>query len=78
MARKTASALQDLGIRAMYDVNGRSLKAQFKYAGKLNAEYVMTIGEEEAKAGRAMLKRMADGSETPADIDPGRLAAALR
>ena len=65
------------GICAVYDVNLRSLKAQLKYADKLNARYSLVLGDDEVDQNKAKLKNMADGSETLIDIDPGRLAAAL-
>lgn len=76
-ARKLVYQLQDKGICAVYDINLRSLKAQLKYADKLNARYSIVLGDDEVDQNKAKLKNMADGSETLIDIDPGRLAAAL-
>jgi histidyl-tRNA synthetase len=76
-ARKLVYQLQDKGICAVYDINLRSLKAQLKYADKLNARYSLVLGDDEVDQNKAKLKNMADGSETLIDIDPGRLAAAL-
>ncbi len=53
--------LRKAGISAETDHMERSLKAQFKYADKLNAEYVAVIGEDEAAKGVAKVKRMCDG-----------------
>lgn len=52
------------GIVAECDVMERSLKAQMKYADKLGAKYVVLLGDNEIDAGRAVVKRMADGSQT--------------
>ena len=76
-ARKLVYQLQDKGICAVYDINLRSLKAQLKYADKLNARYSLVLGDDEVDQNKAKLKNMADGSETLIDIDPERLAAAL-
>ena len=76
-ARALVFALQGMGIAAQYDLGGRSLKAQMKYADKLRAKHVMVLGDDEVAAGQAALRCMADGSETMLDIDPARLAAAL-
>ena len=47
-----------------------SIKAQFKYADKLGAEYVAVIGGNELAEGKANIKRMADGnSESVAFVD---------
>ena len=42
----------------------RSLKAQFKYADKLGAEYVAVIGETELVSGEVTLKNMKDGTQS--------------
>ena len=45
------------------DLMGRSLKAQMKYAGKMNFNYVAVIGEEELSTGSVKLRNMKDGTE---------------
>jgi histidyl-tRNA synthetase len=55
--------LREDGISSDMDHVGRSLKAQFKYADKLGARYVGTIGDEELAAGEVKLKEMATGKE---------------
>ena len=54
-------ALRKAGISAETDHMERSLKAQFKYADKLNAEYTAVIGGDEVVKGVAKVKRMSDG-----------------
>ena len=76
-ARKLAYELQDRNVHAVYDINLRSLKAQLKYADKLNARFSLVLGDDEVDQNKAKLKNMTDGSETVVDIDPERLAAAL-
>ena len=51
------------------DIVGRSLKAQMKYANKINAEYTLIIGDSEIDAGVAQLKNMADGTQTEVSLD---------
>jgi histidyl-tRNA synthetase len=46
------------GIKAEIDYEGRSLKAQMRRANKFNSRYVLIIGEEELKRGRAILRDM--------------------
>ncbi len=77
LARETVMQLVSLGVRAVYDINERSLKAQLKYADKLGARSLIVIGDDEADAKKAKLKDMNTGQETPVDIDAGQLAAAL-
>ena len=66
---KLAGDLRKQGVKTEYDHVGRSLKAQFKYADKLNARFVAVIGEDEVANGIIKLKNMADGTETPIAID---------
>lgn len=56
-----AKELRDAGFWAEYDLAGRSLKAQMKYADKINAKFSMVIGDNELEAGVAKLKNMANG-----------------
>ena len=46
------------GIRAELDYEGKSLKSQMRRADKLKAQYVLIMGEEELKRGRAVLRNM--------------------
>lgn len=58
------------GIFAECDHLGRSVKAQFKYADKLGAEYVAVIGGNELETGATNIKEMATGkSESVAFAD---------
>ena len=72
-----AAGLRRRGVHAEYDIVGRGLKAQMKYANKIGAVYSMVLGEDEAAAGSARLKRMADGEEQTVALDPDTLAGLL-
>ena len=61
-AEELCAALRREGFAAITDLNGRGLKAQMKYAGKLNARYVIVLGDNELAEGKAKLKNM-DTSE---------------
>ena len=61
-AFQIVSALRDKGVKAEVDHAGRGIKAQFKYADKIHAENVVTLGENELASGIAQIKHMADGS----------------
>ena len=68
-AFSVVSALRDKGVKAELDHAGRGIKAQFKYADKIGAEYVATIGENEMESGKCRVKKMSDGSQTEVEID---------
>jgi len=51
------------GIRAELDYEEKSLKSQMRRADKLKARYVLILGEEELKKGRAVLRNMEDKSQ---------------
>lgn len=55
--------LRRAGIAADMDYQGRSLKAQMKYAGKLGVRYTVIIGEEELRRGIVVLRDMESGSQ---------------
>ena len=61
-------ALRDKGVKAELEHAGRGIKAQFKYADKIGAEYVATIGENELASGVCRVKKMSDGSQTEVKI----------
>ncbi len=54
-------ALQRKGIQAETDLEGKSLKAQMRRAGKLQARFTVIIGEDELARGVAMVRDM-DGA----------------
>lgn len=51
------------GISCERDLLSRSLKAQMKYANKINSRYVVVLGEDELKEDRVKLKNMESGEE---------------
>ncbi len=64
-----ANKLRFNGLKVERDNMDRSLKAQMKYANKLNAKFAIVIGEEEMKENKVKLKDMRDGSEVEISID---------
>lgn len=56
--------LRDNGVSAEMNLTDRSLKAQFKYADKLDAENVLVIGEDELKSGKFTIKNLKDSKQT--------------
>lgn len=67
--RDVVMMLRKNGIAADTDNTGRSLKAQFRYADKLAAKYVVVIGDTEASTGVVMVKKLADGTSEQTTID---------
>ncbi len=51
------------GVRAELDYEGKSLKSQMRRADKLKARFVLILGEEELKRGRAVLRNMGTKSQ---------------
>ena len=68
-ALSIVSTLRSNGIYAECDISARSLKAQMKYADKLNAKYTLIIGDSEIESGRAILKDMQKSEQTEINID---------
>ena len=61
--------LREHGVFAEFDHMDRSMKAQFKYANKLGAEYTAVLGEDELNMGIVKVKSMQDGIESSIAID---------
>ncbi len=68
-ASQIASDIRGNGMHAQFDIVGRSVKAQMKYANKIGAAYTVVLGDSEIESGKAKLKNMADGEETEIEID---------
>lgn len=63
-AVEIANDMREEGFTCLYDVNGRGLRAQMKYANKLGAKYTIVLGDDEVQSGIAKLKNMESGEET--------------
>lgn len=61
--------LRKAGVITETDHMGRGIKAQFKYADKIGAEYVGVIGSDELSHGEIKLKKMSDGTEISVSFD---------
>jgi histidyl-tRNA synthetase len=64
-ARATLLArdLRRQGVECVYDFESRSLKSAMRLANKLQAQYVLIMGERELQIGKFQLKRMSDGEQ---------------
>lgn len=68
--------LRHEGVSADTEMTGRSMKAQFRYADKQKARYVVVIGGNEIGNGRVKIKRTSDGTEEECGI--GEIAARVK
>jgi len=59
--QKLVFDLRKSGISAERDYNERSVKAQMKYANKINAKYSAVIGDDDIASGKVTLKNMQNG-----------------
>ncbi len=66
---RLAENLRDNGYCVETDIVGRSLKAQFKYADKLQARYCIVVGDDEIARNEVMLKDMSTGEQKSVAID---------
>ena len=62
-AMELTRALREYGYYAEYDLMGRGLKAQMKYANKIGAAFTIVLGDNELEEGKAKLKEMEKGEE---------------
>jgi len=60
--------LRECGYLAEYDVVGRGLKAQMKYANKIEAAFTIVLGDNELQNQKARLKEMKTGEETEVSL----------
>ncbi|MBR5388626.1 MAG: histidine--tRNA ligase [Clostridia bacterium] len=67
-AFRVVSELRKAGIAADTDYMERGIKAQFKYADKINAKFVGVLGDSEAERGVIKLKDMSSGEEKDVPI----------
>lgn len=68
-ALRLSSRIRDGGIWVEVDYSGGSLKSQLRRADKLNASYVIIIGEDEILRGKVIYKRLSDGEQGQINMD---------
>lgn len=61
-------ALREEGYAAEFDLVGRGLKPQMKYANKIGAKFVCVLGDNELESGEVKIKNMRTGEESPAAL----------
>ena len=66
---KTLEELRKNDIKASFDYNPKSFGAQMKKANKINAEYVLILGEDEQKENVVTLKKFSTGEQEKYFLD---------
>ena len=66
---KTLEELRKNDIKASFYYNPKSFGAQMKKANKINAEYVLILGEEEQKENVVTLKKFSTGEQEKYSLD---------
>ncbi len=64
-----AQQLRETGLRVAFDLKGRSLKAQMRDANRLQARFVVIVGENELDSGKANIKSMEAGEQEEIALD---------
>lgn len=72
-AIEIAEKLRNNSFRVEVDISDKGIKAQMKFANKINAKYSMIIGDNEVSSGIIKLKNMKDGSEKEFSVIDGLL-----
>lgn len=68
-AIRLVQKLRAEGKYVVKDITGKGLNAQFKYANKIRAKYVITLGDDEIKNKVAKIKNMETGEEEEYKIE---------
>jgi histidyl-tRNA synthetase len=58
------------GLTVRYSYEGKSLKAQMRYADNVNADFVLILGDEEIEKGIVILRNMKDKKQYELQLDP--------
>lgn len=68
-ASRLVQELRQSGVSAQFDIVGRSVKAQMKYANKLGARFTVVLGDDDIAAGKVNVKNMDSGEQTEMALD---------
>ena len=70
--------LRGLGIAVEHDLMDRSLKAQMKYASRINAAFTIVMGPDETASGKIRMRDMRKGTEHECTLDAAEIAEFIR
>ena len=68
-ATELCTKLRADGFKVQTDICGRGLKAQMKYADKIDATFTLVLGDNELTENKAALKNMRSGEVTDVNLD---------
>lgn len=68
-SQKYVNELRELGVVVETNIQNRSFNAQLKYANKINATFVIIIGEDELKNNECIIKNMKTGIQLKIKLD---------
>ncbi|MDE5620538.1 MAG: histidine--tRNA ligase [Ruminococcus sp.] len=68
-AMQISHELREFGYRAEFDLMGRGIKAQMKYANKMGSVFTVVIGDNELENGSVRVKEMETGNEVEIALD---------
>jgi len=68
-AMSIAQSLREYGYWVEYDIIGRNLKSQMKYADKIKSAFTLVLGENELISNKAKVKNMKTGEQLELDLD---------
>jgi histidyl-tRNA synthetase len=68
-AKNIAMLLNERGYITDLDISNRSMKAQLKYANKINAKYVCIMGEDELIKEKCIIKNMETGKQEDVKLE---------
>ncbi len=69
VAARLVQNLRQGGISAQFDVVGRSVKAQMKYANKLGAKFTVVLGDDDIASNKVNVKNMDNGEIEIMNLD---------
>lgn len=76
-AMKLANNLRTELFSVQTNISSRSFNAQMKYANKIDAEYVIVLGEDEIKNKKCKIKNMKSGKEIDCKLDAESISEAI-
>ncbi len=68
-ATALCNELRDFGYSVQTDICSKGLKAQMKFANKINAKFIIVLGDDELSNNTAKLKNMQSGNEIEVNLD---------
>ncbi|MBR0575389.1 histidine--tRNA ligase [Proteiniclasticum sp. BAD-10] len=77
-AAAMAHVLRARGLKVEIDHMDKKLKAQLKYANKVNARYTMILGEDEIRGETAALKKMDTGEQIEVKLEAEAILSGMK